>query len=236
MKENNLIVQDEHTSMIDRITENIKEVKTLSVSYEDKRDYIIDKINEFMSAVEQNQPKAHLFTSEADYDAKKSPYIHHSGKNAGKYKSARHRQEFEGKYHWSAGDSLDTYLMAVIDECDLKLADAKEKIKTYSNSIETPFQQQIISPFYDEMTNVSQDETKRFDKTFYEFLEWHIPFQKQTIISFLNGTFEFKEEDIVRANIKTELAKMILEAGDKQDDLKIEAEKIINKNKIVKGK
>lgn len=236
MTESNLIVQDEHTSMIDTITENINSMRTLNPTYEDKRDYLIDKINEFMSAVEQNQPKAHLFTSEADYESKKFPYIHHTGKNAGKYKSARHRDEFEGTYHWSRKDSLDTYLMAVIDECDLKLVDVKEKLKTYSNAVETPFQQQIISPFYDEMTNVSQDETKRFDKTFYEFLEWNIPFQKQTIISFLNGTFEFKEEDIIRSNMKIELAKMVMEANDKKDDLKIEAEKIINKNKIVKGK
>ena len=234
MTESNIIVQDENSSMIDRITENINDVKTADWGYEDKRDLLIDMIDNFMKAVEQSQPKAHLFTSEAEYDLKKSPYIHLTGKRAGKFKSRRHRDEFESKYHWSRADKLDEWLKATLDECYLKLDDVKEKLKTYSLAVETPFQQQIISPFYDEMTNVNTDEVKRFDKTFYEYLEWHIPKQIETIISFLNGVFEFKEEDIIKSNIKTELAKIVLESNDKLDDLKISAEKLINKNKIVK--
>jgi len=232
--ENNLVVTKEK-SMIDTITDNISTIKTADWGYEDKKEIILDKINDFMSAVEQNQPKIHLFTSEQEYDLKKSPYIHLHGKKAGQFKSRRHQDEFEAKYHWTHRDKLDTWLLAVIEECDLKLADAKDKLKTYSMLVESPVQQQIISPFYDEMTNVNQDELKKFDKTFYEYLEWNIPKQKEAIVSFLNGTFEFKEEDIIRHNMKKELTKIVLEANDKLDDLKISAESLINKNKV-KGK
>lgn len=226
---NQIIQSTEQESTIDNIIHTINEIRTTEQTYEDKRDYLVDKINEFMQAVEQNQPKAHLFESEDEYDRKKTPYIHTTGKKAGKFKSAKSRQEFENKYHWSRKDDLSDWLIAVLGECDLRLVDVKNKLDNYSSEIATPFQQQVINPFIDEMKNFNADEVKRFDKVFYDYLEWNINKQKELIKSFLAGTFTFKEEDIIRRNMKTEITKIILESGDKVDDLKIEAEKIIKK-------
>lgn len=223
----NQIQNIEEPSEIEKIIFTINNMKgTCYDNYKDKRDYIVQKINEFSQAVTQNQPKVHTFIDEADYNSKKAPYIHKTGKKAGKFKSRRHEDEFHRQYHWTHADNLGNWWQAVLMEIPLKVEDLRKKLKEYSSEIETPFQKQVISPFLSDIKDLSPDEIKRFDKVFYEYMLENVIKQEPLIKDFLNGTFVLKEEEFIKHNTKTEIANIVLEAGSRMEQLKVEARRL----------
>ena len=212
-------------SRIDELVEMVNNTKG-HWDYEDKRDFIIDIMNLFLNAVLQNQPKVHLFTGDDEYEKKRLQYCHRDGKRANTFKSAKHQEDFERKYHWNQGDDLSIWLDASKQELELNLKQVKEKKSNYSNIITTPFQQQLIEPFHDEMENLSKDEIQSFDKVYYDFLEWILNKQIETINEYMSGKFEFKGEEYIQRTTKSEIGKIVLEASDKIGEVSAEIQKI----------
>ena len=230
-----MIEEIKEKSKIDELIEMVNNEKGGDWSYEDKKDFIIDKINEFRLAIEQNQPKVHLMTGENEYENKRLQYCHKSGKKAGTFKSNRHRTDFERMYHWNESSRLDEWLIAVMDEAKLKLIQIEEKKKNSSIIITTPFQQQLVEPLQDELKDLSPEETQRFDKVYYDYLEWHLHRQLETIKDFLSEKFILKADEYIQNTTKSEIVKIVMEAGDKIHEVSQKIQKI-NQAKAKKEK
>lgn len=229
MLQENLELQDGKTD-IDRLEEDVNNCINIDkFGYEDKKDFILQQMNDYLLAVEQNQPKTHKFTDQDEYEKNKSEYTYKSGPKKGKFKSSRHRNEFEKKHNWTHSSTLAEWLQAVSDEIDLKLEQIRGKIKNYSSIGITPVQRQLIEPFVGELKYRPEEEQK-FDKVVYEWLEWYLPKCKETINEFLTGTFQFKEEEFIKQQSKKEIADIVMKSMDKKQQI-IDQATIINQNK-----
>ena len=219
-------------SEIDNLT---AQIQAMSNEKFDKQDAILEKIHQFQQAVIQCQPKAHIFTSEDDYNSKKKPYIFNAGKRKGKFKNSTYRDKFFNKYHWTENSTLSEWIQACIDEAKLKIEQIKYKKQNY-NSLDgdSPYQRQFRQLLTDrEVTIASEDEIKKFDIVWYEFLEWYLNHELEVMQDFLKGTFQIKESEIIKGELKTEISKIVMNSVNKKNQVISEANKIkVNKLKV----
>lgn len=217
------------------IDKMVAEIQAMRNEEFDKQDAILEKIHQFLQAVAQCQPKSHLFTSEDDYNSKKKPYIFNTGKRKGKFKSSKYRDAFLNEYHWTENSTLMEWIQACIDESKLKIEQVKYKKQNY-NSLDgdSPYQRQFQQLLTDrEVTIASEDEVKKFDIVWYEFLEWYLNHELEVMQDFLKGTFQINESEIIKGELKTEISKIIMNSVNKKNQIISEANKIkANKLKV----
>lgn len=202
------------------ITKMMREISEMRNQEFDKKECIIEKIHNFHQAVTQQQYKTNLFTDEFDYKEKKKPYIRLTGKKKGQFKSEKHRQEFMKKYHWTDSSTLIEWFTAVLEENELKLIETKNKKENYNyNDGDSPMRRQFGKLFDDNEFTYDPVEVQRFDIEWYEFIEWYLSHEKETIKDFLSGKYTINEDEIIKGELKSEVSKIVMDSFDKKAEI-----------------
>lgn len=202
------------------ITKMMREISEMRNQEFDKKECIIEKIHNFHQAVTQQQYKTNLFTDEFDYKEKKKPYIRLTGKKKGQFKSEKHRQEFMKKYHWTEESTLIEWFTAVLEENELKLIETKNKKENYNyNDGDSPMRRQFAKLFDDNEFKYDPVEVQRFDIEWYEFIEWYLSHEKETIKDFLSGKYTINEDEIIKGELKSEVSKIVMDSFDKKAEV-----------------
>lgn len=156
----------------------------------DEKEFLLDKNHEFCQAVQQFSPKSHLFIDEDDWKAHGSPV-------------------------WKETDEYMYWLKCCRDEIvNNRLPEIKAK---KANSGDLSAFQMSIAEFADELKFEDELEMMKFDKVYYDYLEWHLNKQKETIDRFEKGLVTITQKDILQYELDYELGKTALDYVPKEN-------------------
>ena len=206
---------EEKRNIVREISEMLSQIK--NDKFDDK-EYIIEKNHEFCQAVQQMSPKMHMYESEDEFERAKK----------GKYKNRAVR---DGVLYWGVNDSYADWLVASLDTIEFRIEEIKKKKENRIYEVPTNFQLQIMgfkTGESDDIKFADESELEQFGIEWYEFLEWHINHQKEAIKKFLRDEITFTQEEFIKSEMKIEIGKLLMKAGERRQAVREQAS-IINK-------
>lgn len=149
----------------------------------DEAEFIIDTYHFYLQAVQNSDPKAHLFLDKDDWEANGSPI-------------------------WDENSTFEEWLIATKKEIiENRLPEIKKKKEEFSADVLSPFQKSIEG-FISELKTEDGSEEQKMDKVLYDYYEWHLNKQKETIDNFIAGKVKVLEKDILDNEINNEIGKI----------------------------
>ncbi len=203
---------DDKPSLIakSRIQELNEEIEQVKEDY-DPDYFLADKMFEYFQAVQQRSPKSHLFRNDVEF-AKTHSELLALGKN-----DYRRRQH---EIIWNEKSTFEEYVDASIKELNLKIEEAKQKIRTYGANEPSALQKQYIM-FSKEIRFSDPLEEARFEKSFYEYIEWVANKQKDTLTNFLKGRWKPDEKKLIKRSVMLEFKYDFIKKHQKKDPMKV---------------
>lgn len=184
MEENKIIAPK---SEIQTLIDNISEAKDTF----DEQEFLTDKYDEWLQAVQQNAPQVHLFVDEEDWKAHNSP-------------------------RWDENTTYELWLKGCLDEIEtVQLPEVEKKLRKGNTEL-SPFQKQIEG-LADELEFVDDKEMDKMDRLYHEFMEWYLRKSQETIKKFFKGEIKFLEKDVIKGMVEREFADMVQKTIFKSD-------------------
>lgn len=218
---NNVLVLNERSNneKINSVREISEMISAIKNDVFDDKEYLLDKYHEYAQAIQQGQPKAHLFESESAFNKAKN----------GKFKNRAYKEK---ALYWGVNDDPVDFLKASLDQIEFQLEQVKKKKASVIYQEPTNFQKQImdLSIGKDGMSFEDESEMESFGIEWYDYCEWSLNHQKEAIIKHLRDEITFTQEEFIKSEMKIEIGKLLLKAGEKRQAI-MEQASIINKNK-----
>ncbi len=165
-----------------RIQELINSLNEAKDTFDDA-EFIRMKHHEFLQAVQQQDPKAHPYVDEADWVAHGSPI-------------------------WNEASTFDEWLDACKGE--IVIHRIEELQKKRKGGEELSAFQKSIAEFADEMKFEDELEMMKFDKIYYDVMEFLVNKGKEAIDRYNKGLVKILEKDLLADELDYELGKTAL--------------------------